>query len=96
MAAHEGSKERIAYLLGLEDTPRYTPDTLTKRIHAPGCVYSYDLMIVQRASFGYWVHPRDSTPTTNRHISACCMVLADHGYERTGTDDRGWSIFTNS
>ena len=90
MASYSGAMERIAYLLRLSADERATPATLNGDKNA---VYSYGLCIVRKTNDGYIVHERNSTATTNRHISAACMVLMDRGYERTGTDEYGWSHF---
>jgi hypothetical protein len=85
---------RVAHLTGLEladwQQPRpwakggglKTPTTLTG---CPQSVQSYALTIgyTDNQDRGWWVHPDNNSPTTNRHIRALMRVLEANGYRKT-------------
>jgi hypothetical protein len=73
---------RIEWLLGISDEEVRTPTTLTKRENNGLIeIYSYALMIGESHADGtWWVHSRDSSATTNRHIDALTRVIEETHY----------------
>ena len=81
---------RIEWLLGISDEPAHTPVTLTSRECGGGQIeiYSYALCIGTSYLDGsWWIHERDNSVTTNRHIDALAMVIGET-HERH--DDGFW------
>lgn len=77
---------RIEWLLGISDEPVHTPTTLTSRENN-GIVeiYSYGLCIgFERNDGSWWIHDRDNSETTNRHIDALSMVIGETHERRDG------------
>lgn len=71
---------RIEWLLGISDEPVHTPVTLTSREPYPGQIeiYSYALCIGTSYLDGsWWIHDRDNSATTNRHIDALTRVIGE-------------------
>jgi hypothetical protein len=96
---------RVAHLIGADlapwqqpgswaKTPRTaTPTTLTGNAQS---LYSYGLCILFKDERGYWLHVRNSSLTTNRHIDAVQSVLGANGYVATDEQTelkRGWDRF---
>lgn len=80
MASYEGAMDRICYLLGIGEY-RASPATING---GPTSVYSYRMIIGYEIEPGlWWVHPTDSSATTNRHIRALRMVLIRAGIDIT-------------
>lgn len=81
---------RIEWLIGISDEPVHTPLTLTKTEFGAGQIeiYSYALCIGTSYLDGsWWIHDRDNSATTNRHIDALTRVI-EETHERH--DDGMW------
>lgn len=70
---------RIKWLITKEGRGVATPNTITRQDKDNVIeIYSYRLCIGLRQAKGtWWVHPRDNSATTNRHIDALTMVISE-------------------
>jgi hypothetical protein len=89
MANIEGAKKRIRWLCGWSDDYRSSPSNITSERYGKE-VQSYWLVIGREIEPGkiWWVHERNSTMTTNRHIRALEEVLKEQGIMITASSKR--------
>jgi hypothetical protein len=93
MASYGPAVTRITQMLTDKAVTQFTPNTIT--VTPEGHIKSYALVIGERLADGcYLVHRDNSTPTTNRHIRALRMALANLGYTEGRTLSTGHTVWT--